>query len=241
MRNNVLRSLALLAIGGLGALAGYGVVQMTDETAPIADETAADMTAENTATTDESPTETQDLSQLGATLPGEDEASAVDVAAADSSSTEATAADGQASAEGDTSSPEEGETPTNSFTKNPVRLAKRDDGTYYSANPVRLAKRDDGRYYTEASPTKVFDPCTKADGTPYVGPGTAVNAFAPVNPCLPQATQVAFAGQPTPVVPPTATAIDISYLDPSFGGPLIPGGFGPEPPAGDPGSDYSAL
>ena len=93
----------------------------------------------------------------------------------------------------------------------------------------------------ESTPTKVFDPCTKADGTPYVGPGTAVNAFAPVNPCLPQATQVAFAGQPTPVVPPTATAIDISYLDPSFGGPLIPGGFGPEPPAGDPGSDYSAL
>ncbi len=87
-------------------------------------------------------------------------------------------------------------------TTNQQRTDKTDDGKFFSANPRLIAKKDDGDFYTANTPGGEFDPCLKADGTPYQGPGTALNPFAPTNPCLPKATAESYAEVVPPVVTP---------------------------------------
>ena len=104
-------------------------------------------------------------------------------------------------------------------------------------------KPDDSPYFAATDETRDFDPCTKADGTPYVGPGTAINPFADGDPCLPRATGQAFevamapAGPFTPVTTSslggTAPRI-LPFVD------LVSPGFVAAPPVGGNfGSDYA--
>jgi hypothetical protein len=125
------------------------------------------------------------------------------------------------------------------MTRNAARKDKPDDGTHFTANRKRVDKPDDGDYFTENTTRSDFAPCLKADGTPYVGPGTAVNPFADVNPCLPQATAQDFA-----VAPPQVTTSDVVTLTRTFGLPPERDYYGsqtPLPPGPGGGSDYSAI
>ena len=115
-----------------------------------------------------------------------------------------------------------------------ARLADKPDPGGFTANRREVDKPDQGGFLASAD-TPRLDPCLKADGTPYVGPGTAVNPFAATDPCLPQATaqayEVASLGDPgpgpAPVDPPgTFGPVDV---DP----PRLP-----DPPTTGTGSDY---
>lgn len=120
------------------------------------------------------------------------------------------------------------------FTTNPVVADKKDFGTGFTTNPRLVDKKDDGGFTTTAQSTE-FDPCLKADGTPYQGPGTALNPFAPVNPCLPKATAESYA-ELLPEVPEIGTVPDREL-------PTRPTHFGPEPPTppSQGGSDYRTI
>ena len=105
-----------------------------------------------------------------------------------------------------------------------------------------VAKPDDGPSYAASDPSRSFDPCIKADGTPYVGPGTAINPFSDGDPCLPRATGQAFevAMAPGPYAPATASGLGraapriLPFVD------LVTPGFIAAPPVGgDFGSDYA--
>lgn len=74
------------------------------------------------------------------------------------------------------------------FTANASSMDKKDNGQFFVANPKMIDKKDDGRFFTDKGQASITDPCLNADGTPYFGPGTASNPYAPVNPCLPKAT-----------------------------------------------------
>lgn len=117
------------------------------------------------------------------------------------------------------------------FTTNPVVADKKDSGGF-TTNPQLVAKKDDGDFFTENDAATAFDPCLKADGTPYQGPGTALNPFAPINPCLPKATAESFAEFIAPTPLPEVN---------NFGLPRQPDYFAPEPPLPGFGSDYRAL
>lgn len=121
------------------------------------------------------------------------------------------------------------------FTTNPRLTDKKDGGQYYTANPKRVAKVDDGAYYTENTKATEFDPCLKADGTPYQGPGTALNPFAPVSPCLPKATAESYAA----LLPEDIPEPD----DEEYGPPKQPEYFAPDPPVPPTqgGSDYRTI
>lgn len=96
-------------------------------------------------------------------------------------------------------------------------------------NPVRVDKKDDSDFFTTAGGGQTYNPCLKVDGTPYRGPGTALDPFAPVNPCLPRRTAESFA-------PPLPTITDSDVrIRPSGPPTVVPAGFGPEPVVG---SDY---
>ena len=107
---------------------------------------------------------------------------------------------------------------------------------------ARLVDKPDNSPYfaaTDAAPS--FDPCVKADGTPYVGPGTAINPFADGDPCLPRATGQSFEVAQVTTRPGLVTASDLGsrslrvlpFVD------LVQPGFIAAPPVGtDFGSDY---
>lgn len=123
------------------------------------------------------------------------------------------------------------------FTTNPRHADKKDDGKFFTTNPKLVAKKDDGDFFTTSATGGEFDPCVKADGTPYQGPGTALNPFAPVSPCLPKATAESYAEiilepQPEPEIIPTRTTL-----------PSHPDYFAPEPalPPFSGGSDYKVI
>ena len=108
----------------------------------------------------------------------------------------------------------------------------------FTANGRLIDKPDQGGFVASAD-TQRFDPCEKADGTLYVGPGTALNPFAETDPCLPQATaqgyQVAQLGDVDPAPP----VVDVDVADAArlvpvdVARPDVP----PPPPVGV-GSDY---
>jgi hypothetical protein len=126
------------------------------------------------------------------------------------------------------------------FTQNKRLTDKPDGAPFFTENKRLIDKPDDGQFFTENTTGSDFGPCIKADGTPYVGPGTATNPFAPSNPCLPQAAAQSFElAQALPV----ATASDIGQaVDTGFGVPLGQAFRGlaiPAPPGGTNfGSDY---
>ncbi|MEM6650926.1 MAG: hypothetical protein AAF603_11820, partial [Pseudomonadota bacterium] len=127
------------------------------------------------------------------------------------------------------------------FTQNKVLTAKKDDGKFFTANKKRVAKKDDGQFFTLNGQEADLDPCVKADGTPYVGPGTAINPFAPENPCLLQATDGSFEIVEAPIIPQDPLPED----DGRYGLPLPPGFTGPigplPPDGGNFGSDYRSI
>ena len=102
-------------------------------------------------------------------------------------------------------------------------------------------KPDNSPSFAASDPGRTFDPCTKADGTPYAGPGTAINPFADGDPCLPKATGQSFevAALAPPRAPLTASSVGQStprilpFVD------LVRPGFVVAPPVGGNfGSDY---
>lgn len=130
--------------------------------------------------------------------------------------------------------PQEGNAPA--MTRNPVRQDKPDDGQSFSTdqegvqrNPVRRDKDDTGDFFTATQSGQTFNPCLKADGTTYRGPGTALDPFAPVNPCLPQQTAENFA---PPLPEDTDSDVDVTPR----GAPSITPAFLPDAPTG---SDYA--
>lgn len=219
--------------------------------------TGDDLTSAARAQADEAQREAERLAALGTDeldltrAPGDDEArdeparglrGAPDTAAADAgdddSDVERLLADIAAQADAreavgavavDASADQDGR-----FTAN-RRLTDKPDQGGFAANRRLTDKPDQGGYVASAD-TRRFDPCQKADGTTYVGPGTALDPFAEADPCLPQATaqgyQVAQAAtvQAPPVLVtepvPSLVAIDVPR-------PRLP----PPPPTGT-GSDY---
>ncbi|WOI54104.1 hypothetical protein [Parvularcula sp. LCG005] len=111
---------------------------------------------------------------------------------------------------------------------------------YFIANKRLIDKPDDGRFFTEKTRSAAFDPCLKSDGTPYYGPGTVVDPFAGVSPCLPRATAQSFDVAGTPTLP---RKTDSDGQTP-FGPPKQPD-WNPEfpgpPDDEDDGSDYRTL
>ena len=102
-------------------------------------------------------------------------------------------------------------------------------------------KPDNSPYFAATDAAPGFDPCVKADGTPYVGPGTAINPFADGDPCLPRATGQAFEVAQVVTRPGLVTGSDLGdrglrvlpFVD------LVQPGFIAAPPVGtDFGSDY---
>ena len=75
-------------------------------------------------------------------------------------------------------------------------LDKPDTDRYFTENRP-LDKPDTDQFYTATTPLPGRDyagveaPCLRPDGTPYTGPGTVQNPFAPENPCLVEETPVA--------------------------------------------------
>ena len=116
------------------------------------------------------------------------------------------------------------------------RLTDKPDQGGFAANARLTDKPDQGGYVASAD-TQRFDPCEKADGTVYVGPGTALNPFAETDPCLPQATaqgyQVAQAAEPAPAPPAVEVAPVAALVPVNVARPLVPA-----PPATGVGSDY---
>ena len=122
------------------------------------------------------------------------------------------------------------------FTPN-RRVTDKPDAGGFTANRRLTDKPDQGGFVASAD-TQRLDPCLKADGTAYVGPGTALNAFTEGDPCLPRATAQGYevaSATPAPVPPllqadPAATpplaAVDVAR-------PFLT----PPPPVGT-GSDY---
>lgn len=119
------------------------------------------------------------------------------------------------------------------FTTNPRHADKVDDGKFFTTNAKRIDKKDDGDFFSVNTVADRFDPCLKADGTPYQGPGTALNPFAPTSPCLPKATAESYA-EVTPEVTPEPERTFEVYL------PHRRDYFAPEPPARG-GSDYRTI
>lgn len=101
-------------------------------------------------------------------------------------------------------------------------------------NKVRKDKQDRSAYFTENSKKSTFEPCVKADGTPYIGPGTALNPFAAADPCRPRATSDSYAAY-SPVAPATDSSISTVALPPTR---FVPP---PPPPTTPPGSDYTTA
>ena len=104
-----------------------------------------------------------------------------------------------------------------------------------------VAKPDNSPSFAASDPGRSFDPCMKADGTPYAGPGTAINPFADGDPCLPKATGQSFevAAAAPPRAPVTASTLGqaapriLPFVD------LVRPGFVLAPPVGGNfGSDY---
>ena len=90
---------------------------------------------------------------------------------------------------------------------NPVQRDKPDAPTQFA----RLVdKPDNSPYFAATDAAPQFDPCLKADGTPYVGPGTAINPFSDSDPCLPKATGQAFEVASVYRQPGLATASDLT-------------------------------
>lgn len=118
-----------------------------------------------------------------------------------------------------------------------ARLTDKPDQGGFAANRRLTDKPDQGGYVASAD-TQRFDPCEKADGTTYVGPGTALNPFAETDPCLPQATaqgyQVAQLASPVdPELPPQPVDPATGLVAVDVARPRVP----PPPPTGT-GSDY---
>ena len=90
------------------------------------------------------------------------------------------------------------------MTANPALIDKPDGA--FTANRRLTDKPDTAPYFTQNTKTDRFDPCTKADGTAYRGPGTATDPFAKGDPCLPQA--VAGSYEVAAMAPGLATASD---------------------------------
>ena len=125
-----------------------------------------------------------------------------------------------------------------------TRLTDKPDQGGFAANRRLTDKPDEGGYVASAD-TQRFDPCEKADGTAYVGPGTALNPFAATDPCLPQATAQGY--QVAQLTSPVDPELPIQPIDPAAAGaveavglvavdvarPRVP----PPPPTGT-GSDY---
>ncbi|MEM9234734.1 MAG: hypothetical protein AAGA69_10935 [Pseudomonadota bacterium] len=125
------------------------------------------------------------------------------------------------------------------FTTDVRRADKKDDGKFFTTNAKRVDKKDDGSFFTENTDGGEFDPCLKADGTPYQGPGTALNPFAPVSPCLPKATAENYAvllPEEPEVETPTETPVRRRTVLPT-----PPEFFAPEPPLPGGGSDYRTI
>ncbi len=75
--------------------------------------------------------------------------------------------------------------------RNASLVSKPDSNKYFTQNKRLIDKPDNGDYFTENKrfvsndpPEQFKSPCQHSDGTPYTGPGTVDNPFAPENPCL---------------------------------------------------------
>ena len=128
------------------------------------------------------------------------------------------------------------------FTQNARQTDKPDQGGF-AANTRQVDKPDNSPFYSENTGGDQFDPCLKADGTTYAGPGTAINPFADGDPCLPRATAQSFEVAQLVQTPPQATASDTSALNvaslPFVTIARPAAGFAATPPVGGGfGSDY---
>ena len=115
------------------------------------------------------------------------------------------------------------------------RLVDKPDRGGFTAGRL-IDKPDEGGFVASAD-TQRFDPCEKADGTLYVGPGTALNPFAETDPCLPQSTAQGYEvasleAAPAPPVVDVAQAQQLVPVDVSRPFLAAP------PPIGT-GSDYA--
>ncbi|MGV6820157.1 MAG: hypothetical protein ACWA5T_06620 [Parvularcula sp.] len=120
---------------------------------------------------------------------------------------------------------------------NAVEPDKPDDGRYFTTNKKLIDKPDDGAYFTAQDSGAAYSPCVKADGTPYIGPGTALNPFAEASPCLPQATAESF-----DVAGNLLTATDSDGLPEAPQWPVVSDPRTPFPPLGPNfTSDYTSL
>lgn len=127
--------------------------------------------------------------------------------------------------------------------RNAARAAKPDGTPFFTANAAQIDKPDEGAYFTtNTDGADPQNPCLKADGTPYVGPGVALNPFAAGNPCLPRATAQSYDVAGSPTLP---IASDVFTSTPFIGLPRPVGFFDskvPLPPSGGNfGSSYRAL
>lgn len=120
---------------------------------------------------------------------------------------------------------------------NAVEADKPDDGRFFTTNKKLIDKPDDGAYFTAQDSGAAYSPCVKADGTPYIGPGTALNPFADASPCLPQATAESF-----DVASNLLTATDSDGLPEAPQWPVVSDPRTPFPPLGPNfTSDYTSL
>ena len=129
-----------------------------------------------------------------------------------------------------------------SFAANTKQTDKPDDGKFFTANSEKIDKPDDGDFFTDRQTASSLDPCIKADGTRYTGPGTVTNPFDTSNPCLPQATDSSLAEAPLPpaIIPEEESTPP--RRPPLFGQPFEEEFFGPRPTAGEQfSSDYRSL
>lgn len=105
-----------------------------------------------------------------------------------------------------------------SATANPTQADKPDQGGFTTAQapaqPRKLDKPDVDSFFTTSADDEAINPCVKADGTPYVGPGTVTNPFADESPCIQPVTASSFDVAGSETLPPRATDSDVQMSPP---------------------------